>query len=204
MVCSSLPNFSSSTSPTVKSSELVRASACSTVLRPFISGAASRRMVNASFGCEPLAILWVYEVRTTAVGEPLPYPTLPCTAIVPEEKIDFSTANPVFISDVLPNPPEGEPATNERVPFRSRSPCSDLDGTTTCVPSGNMRRIGRLALERSTHFQSSSSAGPRIGPSWMASNSVFSVTFTTTLAHARRPTHSSNDGRSEGALTFKL
>ena len=203
MVCSSLPNFSSSTSPTVKSSELVRASACSTVLRPFISGAASRRMVNASFGCEPLAILWVYEVRTTAVGEPLPYPTLPCTAIVPEEKIDFSTANPVFISDVLPNPPEGEPATNDSVPFRSRLLCSEF-AAVTAVPSGSMRRIGRLALERSTHFQSSSSPGPRIGPIWMASNSVFSVTFTTTLAPARRATRSRNAGKNEGALTFKL
>src|SRR5207247_5575923 len=163
MVCNSLPNFSCSTSPTVNASELVSASACSTVLRPFISGAASRRMVNASFGCEPLAILCVYEVRTTAVGEPLPYPTLPCTAIVPEEKIDFSTANPVFISDVLPNPPEGEPATNDSVPFRSRLLCSEF-AAVTAVPSGTMRRIGRLALERSTHFQSSSSHGPGAAP----------------------------------------
>src|SRR5881392_3467772 len=150
-------------------------------------------MVNASFGCEPLAILWVYEVRTTAVGEPLPYPTLPCTAIVPEEKIDFSTANP----------PEGEPATNDSVPFRSRLLCSEF-AAVTAVPSGSMRRIGRLALERSTHFQSSSSPGPRIGPIWMASNSVFSVTFTTTLAPARRATRSRNAGKNEGALTFKL
>src|SRR3989442_10389583 len=135
-------------------------------------------MVNASFGCEPLAILWVYEVRTTAVGEPLPYPTLPCTAIVPEEKIDFSTANPVFISDVLPNPPpEGEPATNERVPFRSRSLCSEF-AAVTAVPSGSMRRIGRLALDRSTHFQSSLLAGAHTGTLSMRSYSAINRRLT--------------------------
>ena len=76
-------------------------------------------MVKATSGFDPLASSWLKEARSTAFGEPLPYPTLPCSAIVPEEKIERSTENTVLMSEALPKPPEAEPATNERVPLRS-------------------------------------------------------------------------------------
>ena len=76
-------------------------------------------MVNAISGVEPFAIWCLKEVRTTALGAPLPYPTSPLNLSVSEEKIDFSTTKPVLISETEPNPCEGEPATKESEPFKS-------------------------------------------------------------------------------------
>ena len=70
-------------------------------------------------------------------------------------------------------------------------------------PSSNMRKIGRLEAERSTHFQSSSSAAAH-GASWIASKSPLSFRLTMTLLPARRPTRSRKAGRNEGAEAFTL
>src|SRR5207253_11438146 len=98
IVCNSLPNLSSRTLPKVKLSDVVSASACNAALCKFTSGDESRRIVRATCGSDPLASLCEYEVRRTAVGSPLPQPTLPCSATVPEENSECSTENPVLMS----------------------------------------------------------------------------------------------------------
>src|SRR5207253_5088340 len=76
--------------------------------------------------------------------------------------------------------------------------------STTVVPCVSTRRMGRLATERSVHFQSSSSTGLRNGTNSMASNNVVNVTFTISFAPARTPIFSRSVGRNEGALTLTL
>src|SRR5262249_53552898 len=124
----------------------------------------------------------------------------PRTDTVPAENIDFSTAKPVLTSEALPKPSEPDPATKESVPFRSWRSLPDSEDANE--PSSRTRRIGRFAVDRSTHFQSSSSVGPRNGASWIASNKVFNVTLRTTLLPARKPIRSRNAGRNEGADTL--
>jgi len=85
------------------------------------------------------------------------YPTLSVF-----ENIDFSTTNPVLMSETAPNPSEGAPAKKERVPFNSR-PVSPVLAKTTGEPSGRILRTGRFAVERNTHSQSPSSLLPRRG-----------------------------------------
>ena len=108
------------------------------------------------------------------------------------------------MSDGLPKPCPGDPARKVKVPFKSWSAADSPLCATTVVPSSSTRRMGRLATERSVHFQSSSSTGLRSGTNWMASNSVVSVTFTISFAPARTPIFSRSEGRNEGALTLTL
>src|ERR1700722_4153557 len=159
MVCNSLPNLNSRTSPKARLSDVVRASACR--LCSPKSGAGKFHMLTANEGSDPSSILCRKDARRTEDGELLPYPTLPRRPIVSEEKMDFSIEKPVLISDALPNPSAGDPARNDRVPLISRSPLAD--STPPSEGGSTNRRIGRLDTERSTHFQSSSSAGPLAG-----------------------------------------
>src|SRR5271154_6533925 len=135
-------------------------------------------------------------------GEVLPYPMLPRKPIVSAEKIERSSENPVLKSDALPKPSAAEPARNDRVPRKSRSPfCPSppnlADGSSTSL------RIGRLDTERNTHFQSSASAGPRTGATLITSNKVLSVRLTMTRAPGRIPTPSFKVGRKEAAETLR-
>src|SRR5579863_4017353 len=202
MVCSSLPKFSSIASPNTTSSEVVSAIACR--LCNVMSGEGRFHMLNANEGCDPSSILCLKDACSTAEGErPLPYPTLPRKPIVSEEKIDFSMEKPVLTSDGLPYPSDADPARNDSVPFSSPWPFPD--STATAVELGStIRRMGRLDTERSTHFQSSSSAPPCAGEIWMASNSVFKVTFTMVLTPPCSPTCSRRAGRKAGAETLIL
>ena len=59
MVCNSLPKRSSRMSPKENSSDAESASACNALVRESIPGAASRRMVKAICGFDPLAMLWL-------------------------------------------------------------------------------------------------------------------------------------------------
>src|ERR1700690_2581286 len=145
-----------------------------------MSGAGKLRMVTAKSGSDPSSILCRKDPRRTADGELLPYPTLPRRPIVSEEKMDFSIEKPVVISEALPNPFDGDPARNDNVSLSSRSPLAD-SASTARERSSKIRRMWRLDTDQRPHFQSSSSAGPRPGAIWMASNSVLSVTLTTVL-----------------------
>src|ERR1700691_5031205 len=120
-------------------------------------------MVTANDAPEPSTTLCWNDARRTEVGELPPYPTLPRNPILSEAKIDFSTEKPVLISATLPNPSDGAPVTNDNVPFKSRSPFPASPNTASdgSSPDGSStsRRIGRFDTERSTHFQSSRSAG---------------------------------------------
>src|SRR5258707_490608 len=53
----------------------------------------------------------------------------------------------------LPKPCPGDPAMKVRLPFKSRSAAVSPLCATTVVPSSSTRRMGRLATERSVHFQ---------------------------------------------------
>src|SRR5947209_7416004 len=120
----------------------------------------------------------------------------------PVENIDFSTENPVLISEVLPYPCEAAPATNESLPVTSWLSLSEE--ATTAVPSSNIRSIGRLEADLSTHFQSSSELWGRPGASWTASKRVLRVTLMTLEAPALKPIRSRKDGRNEGAETLTV
>ena len=104
MVCNSLPNLNSRTSPMVTASEVDIDNACKSALRKPNPGVESRRIVTATSGVEPFAIWCLYEVRTTAFGIPGPYPKSPPTRIVSEAKNDFSRLKPVLMSDPDPKP----------------------------------------------------------------------------------------------------
>src|SRR5258708_29717635 len=138
-------------------------------------------------------------------GVLVPYPTSPCKARVPAEKIDFSTEKPVLMSEVEPKPSEGDPARNDKVPVTSRNALLDLPEFVR-LKAGVLanRRIGRFAEDRSTHFQSSGSSVPRAGTSCTASKRVFSVTFSDNLDPACNPIFSFKAGRNEGAETLML
>src|SRR5258708_747085 len=123
--------------------------------------------------------------------------------MVSAEKMDFSTRNAVLLSETEPKPCDGDPATKERVPFKSEPEWLVL-ATTTGEPSGRMRRTGRFAVERSTQSQSPSSSPPRRGANWTASNSVFNVRFNKTLAPALTPIFSRRVGKNAGAEALTL
>src|ERR1700683_722552 len=68
--------------------------------------------------------------------------------------------------------------------------------------SSNTRKTGRFATERSVHFQSSSSAAPRSGPTRAAFSKVVRVMFRRTLVPGCKPTFSRSTERKEGAETL--
>src|SRR5580692_3051300 len=207
IVCNSLPNFSSTTFPSVTSSEFVRASAwklCRTR-----SGEGEFHMVTANVGSDPSAILCWKVARKTEFGELrlVPYPTFPRKPIVSEEKIDFSTEKPVLISATLPKPSDGAPARNDSVPVRFLplfAPSAlAITGLLFAELSSTNRKMGRFDTERSTHFQSSSSDEVLTGAMLIASNNVFNVTLTMVLVLACSLMCSRNAGRKVGAETFR-
>src|SRR5205807_4842005 len=75
---------------------------------------------------------------------------------VPEVKSDFSRANEVVTSPVLPKPSASDPATKATRALRTRSSAFSVL-KINCGPSSAMRRIGRLAVERRVQCQSSGS-----------------------------------------------
>src|SRR3954465_7032923 len=202
MVCSSLPNFNSSTLSRLISSEVFNASASSCALRIPRSGDDNRRMVNAISGVDPFAMRCLYELRSTAFGSAEPYPTSPFTVKVPEAKTDFCMEKPVLMSEIEPKPSEGAPATKERVPFKSVD--VDLSATITGEPSGRMRRTGRFAVEGNTQSQSPSSDVPSRGVNCSASKTVDRVRFNKMVAPALRLIFSRRVGKKEGAETLTL
>src|SRR3954471_18896595 len=201
IVCSSLPNLSSSTLSRLISSDVVNASACSWALRTPRSGEDNRRIVNATSGVDPFDMRCLKELRNTAFGSAEPYPTSPLTVNVPEAKTDFCTEKPVLMSEIEPKPSEGAPATKESVPFKSLE-VDDLSATVIGEPSGRMRRTGRFAVERNTQSQSPSSEVPCRGVNCNASNTVDKVRFNKMLAPALRLIFSRRVGRKAGAETF--
>src|SRR6478672_1458299 len=204
MDCSSLPTLISSASPITKLSEAESASACRAALCSTASGRAKRCMVKATSGLDPLDSWCEYEVRNTVAGEPLPYPTLPLKARVPEENSDRSTENTVRMSFEPPvNPSEVAPATKAtRALVATPVPVLPFETTTKGAPL-RMCRIGRLAAERSVHFQSSSSpCAWRRGMLNTASHNVLSVMFRMRCVPPRMFTFSNSDGKKEGALTL--
>src|SRR5581483_6282342 len=130
---------------------------------------------------------------------------LPHNPIVSELKMERSMEMPVLISEALPKPVDPAPARNESRPLNSwllgeESPIEAMEALEEL--SSTARRIGRLAEERSTHFQSSWSAGLWAGATLIASNNVLSVRLRTILPPARKPTPSRKDGRYAVAETL--
>ncbi len=72
MVCSSLPNFNSTTSPSDRSSAPESAKACSEASCRFGSEGAKRRIATPMEGPEPSGNLCEYVARKTESGSPSP------------------------------------------------------------------------------------------------------------------------------------
>ena len=174
MLCSSLPTCSSRTSPTTKSSRPASAIDCSEALCRFGSEGAKRRVAIAIDGPEPSGSRCEYMARKTATGRPSPYPIFPLSPIRSTEKTLRSTEKPgghVGATAVA----AGRRAGQERqAALQRHCPVSSI---AERAGSSNTRSTGRFATERSVHFQSSSSAAPRIGPTRMAFSRVFRVIF---------------------------
>jgi hypothetical protein len=146
----------------------------------------------------------LYEARSTVGSEfQSPPAMLPLNVRVPDEKMDFSTRNAAAPSAWFPSPSLEAPATKATRALSTPSPSSDFE-TTTSGPLLTTRKTGRLAVERSVHFQSSSSwlVRTRTGRVAMASNRVLSVRLTISFDPGCRTTFSRKAGRKETAVAL--
>ena len=199
MVCSSLPNLSSRTSPSAKSSAAESAIACSAALCRLGSEGAKRRMVSAIVGSEPFGSAMRVARREpprsadSAVG----HIAAEGQASVGEDRALQREAGAHVGTGAVT---AGGRAGDERqralqimvLLFRGNA------------GSSNTRRMGRFATERSIHFQSSSSGSVADGTELHHVEQRAQRDVDDHAAAGTQADFSRSAGKKEGAVTLRV